>query len=94
MSECPCDKCVCVPMCQNKQWFRLVQDCALICKYFRVIERTIIANQHKDVDVFPLNHKYRLSKSMNGTISYGLRRNEQISTLVGIVDADNNIGVW
>ena len=96
MNECPFKNCICVPICQSKHWYKLIKDCMLISKFFRVHERDLTSSNFKDVTIEPLNQHYRLSKSSNGTISYGLRRSKAnpISTLCGIVDADQNIGVW
>jgi len=33
MNTCPCNKCICVPICRLKQYQFLVQECSLIWKY-------------------------------------------------------------
>lgn len=86
MINCPCYDCICVPICQNKDWIRLIKSCALICEYFREYELNIPRNHHLDVDIIPLKQHYRLSKSVNGMITYGIRRNEQISTMIAILN--------
>ena len=74
MNICPCYDCICVPVCQNKEWTILVQSCFLICEFFRRYEMEIIPNGKIDIDLIPLKQSYRLSKTSNGTITYGVRR--------------------
>ncbi len=34
--SCPCEDCLCVPICRNKFYFTLFSDCSLITKYAKV----------------------------------------------------------
>jgi hypothetical protein len=33
MSNCPCENCVCVAVCRNKQYTQLIADCILVEEY-------------------------------------------------------------
>jgi hypothetical protein len=32
-NTCPCDKCVCLPVCRHKTWDNLIHNCSLIHDY-------------------------------------------------------------
>jgi hypothetical protein len=36
--KCPCENCLCVPICRNKLYFTLFSDCCLICKYVKITD--------------------------------------------------------
>ena len=83
--KCPCENCICVPVCQNKEWSHLVLSCSLICEYFRRYEMKIISNDKIDIDLVPLKQYYRLSKSINGMLTYGDRRNRTVKNVVALI---------
>ena len=33
MNKCPCRECICMPICRNKSYLRLVHECELINSY-------------------------------------------------------------
>jgi len=33
--KCPCENCLCVPICRHKQHYKLLEDCHLINKYVK-----------------------------------------------------------
>ena len=35
MNKCPCNKCICVPVCRIKQYTRLTEDCSVLWSYLK-----------------------------------------------------------
>lgn len=36
--KCPCEDCLCIPICRNKMYFELFNDCSLIHKYIETYD--------------------------------------------------------
>lgn len=34
-NTCPCDRCVCIPVCRHKNWTNLIYQCPLIFNYIK-----------------------------------------------------------
>lgn len=47
MNHCPCNNCICVPICKEKQYQFLVQECELIWNYL-IHPLTIHAHDRKN----------------------------------------------
>jgi hypothetical protein len=36
MNECPCEECICLPICRHKSWTDLSEHCLLISNYINI----------------------------------------------------------
>ncbi len=61
MNSCPCNECMCIPICRYKSWTNLMVNCSLIYKYsitfnnglpfyYRIIIRNILKPTQWGVD--------------------------------------------
>jgi len=48
MIECPCHNCICVPICRQKEYFRLIDDCELLLKLLYKSTTIDSRNRKKD----------------------------------------------
>lgn len=39
LTKCPCEDCLCAPICRHKGYFKLMNDCSLINKYINSYDR-------------------------------------------------------
>jgi len=38
--KCPCKQCICIPICQSKNLWELVEECTIASKYLYVYDKT------------------------------------------------------
>ena len=59
--NCPCEDCLCVPICRHKGYFKLMNDCSLINKYTSSYD-----NKHLRVaDKILQSTQWRINKKNN-----------------------------
>ena len=56
--NCPCENCVCLPVCRHKEYYNLFKNCSLIKEY--IPDYNIIYKRNKE-------YVYKLDEIMNPT---------------------------
>jgi len=51
MDKCPCENCICIPICGNKDMIRIIDDCSNLREYLR-FRKNYKDNFHKCVHIF------------------------------------------
>ena len=60
--ECPCDNCVCLPMCKFKPYGKMYWDCRIIRDY---IHAFLLASNDDGSDPSPFDIMYNILKPTN-----------------------------
>ena len=67
----PCDdNCICVPICRNKTWSRMINECKLMMKLLLQMENELPRNQGNQVHIFSMGRTYTISKDENGVVTW------------------------
>ena len=56
--SCPCYNCICVPVCRNKEFLELLQDCSLITDYAN--NTPVLINSKTDLNGHGMTLDYNL----------------------------------
>ena len=70
---CPCDNCICVPMCIGKKWSQLVSGCILLAIYLTKHEMSVEPGEAAAVPILALKQEYHIQKSSTGMLTWSCR---------------------
>jgi len=67
----PCDDaCICVPICRNKSWSRMINECSLVMNLLLETEESLVRGTSTTIHIFSVNKTYKVSKK--GSTDNGL----------------------
>lgn len=84
MTNIPCDNdCICVPVCRNKPWTKMVNQCKLLLELFQEIEDELPRGEYAQLYIHAVDKFYRVNKNHDGVVRWNDVSEDQAVLIYG-----------
>ena len=80
----PCDDdCICVPVCRNKKWTKMINECKLMLGLLQSIEDELPRGDHAQIHIHSVDKIYRVHKNHDGVTRWNDVSGDKAVTIWG-----------